>query len=576
MFLGPMVLGFILNSVCAGDQPGQVDIPTTEKMSQVPSPLDVRDWRQIAQKYYEQVLNPNAQGQYFSIVKIDPARPGFQIKTYLGSSFKDEGFTCLSAVIGSKLVGLDPRNLDGVDYVTLTDAWYDPKHGVYRHNIGDTSPVLDADIYGYWDAILGMILAAQYPDNKKLAAHARTSVEAFRIIAHGMGAPAAPHYDELGWDFQKNMPGGRSEPMNRLGHAPSVAWALLVGNQLNGGDPDLLACARATMQWYSSHPGRYEISHVMGPLVAARINSMGGDDQIDLGKVLNAWFGDGDIEHHPWGITSDTNLDGITCDGLDGAKRPNNGFYAFSMGSLQGPAWLVPVVRYAPRYARAIARYALNAANSIRLLEGYDLDANHQDHFVWKAKWDPDNLFFYEGLASSDPTSEAKYKPYARGDPVIFGWGTGQDKLDPKTYQEERQKWFGNTADNIALYMGNHVGFLGGISSLTKIPGIISWDCVTTDWFHPPAYPTQLVYNPYSQDKVLTLDLGASPIDLYDACQGSWIGQGLHGKFSLLLKADSAYVLVRVPTGLKISSRNGHLYAADIVVDWHSPRTTNP
>ncbi len=105
-----------------------------------------------------------------------------------------------------------------------------------------------------------------------------------------------------------------------------------------------------------------------------------------------------------------------TCDGLDGARWGDDGFYAFSMGSLQGPAWLVPVVRYDQRYARAIARYALHLANSARLLQGDGLDADHQDHAAWKAKWDKDNLFFYEGLKSWDPTPSPAFKPYATGE----------------------------------------------------------------------------------------------------------------------------------------------------------------
>ena len=36
--------------------------------------------------------------------------------------------------------------------------------------------------------------------------------------------------------------------MNRLGHAPCVAWMLLVGATMTG-DEDMVACARAPMLW---------------------------------------------------------------------------------------------------------------------------------------------------------------------------------------------------------------------------------------------------------------------------------------------------------------------------------------
>ena len=547
----------------------QIPISAVNRMAQIPAPLNIRDWSKVGQEYYLRVLNPLAKGDDFPVVNIDPSKPGFRIKSYLGSDFRDEAFTCLSAVIGAKLVGLNPRLLFGVDYVKLTNAWYDAKHGIYRHNIGDTNPVLNADIYGYWAAIQGLMLSAQYPDDTELSAHAQSTVEAFRAIAHGLGCPSSPNYHVLGWDFRTNQPAGRDEPMNRIGNAPSVAWVLLIGSQLKGGDDDLISCSRSTMQWYVDNPGRYEMSHCMGPLVAARLNALGGDEQLDLSKILDAWFGDGDQANFPWGITSGTKLNGLTCDGLDGAKWPNHGFYAFTMGSLQGPAWLVPVVRYQPKYARAIARYALNAANSARLLEGCDLDSEHQDHGEWKANFDPDNLLFYEGLASSDPGPEHRDQPYARGDPVLLGWGTGRGPIAPQQYSTFRNTWFGDKAYNISLYMGNHVGFLGGIFNATDIQGILCWDCIATDWFHPPAYPTRLIYNPFPETETPTIQLGDDLIDIYDACQGKLIATSVSGKYNLTLLPDSAAVLVYIPVGKKLVRDKSRLLAGNVVVDWN-------
>lgn len=47
----------------------------------------------------------------------------------------------------------------------------------------------------------------------------------------------------------------------------------------------------------------------------------------------------------------------------------------FAMGTLIGPSWLIPVVRYDQRYAAGIARYALNAAASSRIFQGYKLES---------------------------------------------------------------------------------------------------------------------------------------------------------------------------------------------------------
>ena len=543
----------------------QKTIAAVERMPRLPKPLAVRDWRSVSRSYYERILDPNAAGDSFPVVHVKADDTGFGMKSYVGSKIAREGISCLSAVVGARLAGLDPSNFCGIDYVSRAKAWYDPEHGFYRQAAGERSAVVHSGIYGYWNAVVGTMLAAQYPVDVQLKHQAITAARAFLEIARGLGCPDRPDYNVLGWDFENNKPGGRNEPMNRLGHAPSVAWMLLVGAALTS-DQDMVACARATMQWYSENPGRYEMTHVMGPLAAARLNAM-GRTQVDIDRILSAWFGDGDPKRHTWSITRGIQFDGVTCDGLDGARWGDDGFYAFTMGSLQGPAWLVPVVRYDQRYARAIARYALNAANSARLLQGEGLDANHQDHAEWKAKWDPQNHLFYEGLKSWDPGPDRALRPYATGDPVLLGWNPGLSPVDPKEYFAQRSEWFGNSAYNLSLYMGNHVGFLGGIVNLTDVAGILCWDCLTTDWFGPPAYPTHLYYNPFKNSRTITLHL-FQPADLYDLVAGSFIARNANSGNRLTLEPDQALVLVQVPPGSEIERRANQLLAEGIIIDY--------
>jgi hypothetical protein len=550
----------------------QKTIAAVERMPRVPEPLAVRDWRVISKSYYQRILDPNSAGDSFPVVQIKADKAGFRMKSYVGSGIAGEGISCLSAVVGAGLAGLNPGNFHGIDYVSRAKAWYDPEHGFYRHAMGERSPVVHSGIYGYWNALVGTILAAQYPEDEQLKHQAIMAAKAFLEIARGLGCPDRPDYNVLGWDFENNKPGGRNEPMNRLGHAPSVAWMLLVGAALTS-DKDMVTCARATMQWYAENPGRYEITHVMGPLAAARLNAMGGP-QVDIDRILSAWFGDGEPKRHTWRITRGVRLGGITCDGLDGARWGDDGFYAFTMGSLQGPAWLIPLVRYDQRYARAIGRYALNAANSARLLQGEGLDANHQDHAVWKAKWDPQNLFFYEGLKSWDPSPERSLRPYATGDPVLLGWNPGLSPVDPKVYFTQRSKWFGNSAYNLSLYMGNNVGFLGGIVDLTDVPGILCWDCLATDWFHSPAYPTHLYYNPFQKLRTITLHL-AGPADLYDLVAGTFIARNVKSGHRLTLEPNQALVLVQVPPGAKIERRANQLLADGVIIDYRAASSKN-
>ena len=102
------------------------------------------------------------------------------------------------------------------------------------------NPDLSADIYGYWASMQGIILAAQYPEDQELKVQLRTAVETYLKVARGLGCPAEPNLDVLGFNLSTGKPGGRPEPMNRLGNAPSLAWLLLVGFQVTG-DPEYLS-----------------------------------------------------------------------------------------------------------------------------------------------------------------------------------------------------------------------------------------------------------------------------------------------------------------------------------------------
>jgi len=200
------------------------------------------------------------------------------------------------------------------------------------------------------------MLSHLYPEDKDFHNHAKTATKTFLTIAKGLGAPDNPDFNTLGFDFETGGPGGRNEPMNRLGNASLIAWMLLLGHDLHK-DSEMLSCAGATLKWYQEHPGRYELTHVMAPYVGVRLNAEHGD-QFDIDTLYKAWFGDVDGARG-WAVTAGEVLDdGHTADGLDGARKRSGNFRAFTMSSLNGPAWLLPAVRYDQRYARFVTKYA--------------------------------------------------------------------------------------------------------------------------------------------------------------------------------------------------------------------------
>ncbi len=564
----PLTAASFLPPAAAGAAPAavpQTPVPRVERMPRLPEPLVVRDWAAVSRAYYELVLDPARTLDGKPLVELAADGTTFRMPSYVGKKPAQESMACLAPVIGAKLVGLDPRAFKGFDYVRAARSWYDPETGLYRHTPGTRGPRVHAGIYGYGAAALGLMLASQYPDDGDLAAQARTTARAFLKIARGSGGPDAPDFDALGFNFDTGRPDGRNEPMNRLGHAPTVAWILLVGRGLTG-DRAMLEGARTAMQWHVDHPGRYEMTHVMGPLTAARLNAEHGG-AIDLGRVLAAWFGDGNRERHPWHVTAGARFGGMTCDGLDGAKwdGKERAFHAFAMGTLQGPAWLVPVARYDPRFARAIARYALHAAASARLLQGHGLDWNHQDHRDWKARWDPKDLLFYESLTPWEWSPARRFRPYATGDPVRLGWNG--PRVGPAEYLAKKREWFSKAPDNLSLYMGNHVGFLGGIMALTGVPGILRWDCTATDWYHAPAYPTFLYYNPHEEAKTVAVTL-EKPADLYDLIARRFAARGAKTGHRLALAPDQVAVLVATPPDGREEREGGRLKVDGVVVDY--------
>lgn len=532
----------------------QRPVPLVERMAPVPEPLVVRDWQQVARQYYGRIFDPGAQGRGFPSVQFDATNGVFRMKSYLDGVPGQESMACLGGVIGMRLAGLEVRSWHGIDLGRACQAWFDPETGFFRHTPGQRGGVVHADIYGYWPALLGMLLADLWPDEAALVRQRDAAIASFDAVAKGCGCPDNPDFDVLGWDFAKGCPAGRPEPMNRLSHAPTVAWALMVGAALKK-DEAMADRARAALRWqFAQGRGRYEMTFLPAVVTAARLNHLGGGPErpLDLEAAMRVWFGDFPAGTNTWAITAGTRFGNTTCDGLDGARWVDGGFYAFSMGSLQGPAWLVPVARYEPQYARAIARYALHAACSARLLQGFGLSDGQQDHAAWKRAVDPERLMFYEGLKSWSPDPERRYQPYATGDPMLLGWGPGRQKIPPGEYLARREAEFSDGCGNIAPYMGNQVGFLGGVLRVTNVPGVLAWDCLATDWFHEPAWPTTLVFNPHAAAYEIELPLRSSEA-FFSASSGEPVAVKRTSEQTacVTVAADTALVLVAVPEAAK-------------------------
>ena len=563
----------------------QLVVARVEKMPRVPQPLHVLDWNKTARAYYTVFFDPGAEGEGLPAVQVDADRKHFGVDAYLASDRRrdprGEAHACVLPVIGADLVGLDVTRLHGMNWVEPTREWFDPRTHLWGNRSGSARRFSHV-IYDAWPVAIGTLLAARFPTNDVFDRALRQQADALMQIGRALGFPGHLDLDRTA-EFRDGawIVTPRRIDSN-VGNAATFAWALYAAYTRTR-DPDQLAAAREAIAWWLAHPGRYEMSHAMGPLVLTRLNAEHGCD-LDMDRMLDIWFGDyaaftpplAEDQVMPWGIVVGSRPGGLDCDGLDGAcwrGRREGGFYAFAMGSYQAPGWLLPAVRYDQRIARAAARYALNAANSCRFFLGVDLDWDHQDHKDWRDTL-PEGagyLFSYEGVRSEPHARTAgnNPQPYATGDAISLFKHRNEPRPLPEQYWIDKRA-FSRRADNIALYMGGSIGFLGALHHTTDVEAIPAWDLNVTDHFAPPGFPTRLLHNPFDVAKAVTLDVGAAPVDLYDTVSGTFLRRAVRGAVKLDLAADQAVVVVLVPAGVPVKAIGHLLQAGGVTIDYRA------
>ncbi|MBI3585515.1 MAG: T9SS type A sorting domain-containing protein, partial [Ignavibacteriales bacterium] len=282
----------------------------------------------------------------------------------------------------------------------------------------------------------------------------------------------------------------------------------------------------------------YELQLPYGVYTAARMNAELGTTY-DIHKLVNWCFEVGPLRQ--WGAIVGK-WGEYDCSGLIGEVNGSND-YAFAMNTFEQIGALVPLARYDERFARAIGKWVLNAANASRLFYSGFLPDQNQDNRAWTLEYDPQSSIAYEALRQIN----SGQSPYGTGDAIRGGWA--------KT--------------NLALYGSSHVGVLGGIIDTTNVEGILKLDLLATDYFHASAYPTYLFYNPYSVEKSVELKVGDGYHDIYDAVSNSFLLRNVTGNTSLPIPAEGAVLIVITPTGGAITYNLDKMSVNGVVVDYH-------
>ena len=138
-----------------------------------------------------------------------------------------------------------------------------------------------------------------------------------------------------------------------------------------------------------------------------------------------------------------------------------------------------------------------------------------------------------------------EHAPFATGDAVESKWG--------KT--------------NLGLYGSAFAGIFGGIIETTNIEGILQLDCLATDYFRGPAFPTFLYYNPHPTAKTITVKTEPNT-KLYDAVSNTFLVQAMGKTAKVSIPADTAVLLVHTPADGTLSAKGNTSFINDTPIDF--------
>jgi len=532
----------------------QVKLDRVELMPNLPQPFAMRDWKKVARDYDALVFDFNAKGQYLPLIWWDDTKHnallrGFGLPSYVGSPRQTggrhhEAINCMAAVVGASLVGIDKANQGGRNFVAMCQRYFNRDNGLNLYMNSVAHGTGGSFWYETYPSLLFAQLLHLVPGVGEFGQHLRLSADrmlgAVRVLA---GPEGVPDFNHTAFDYSKMAPadnGRWKEPDAAAGYA----WFLYVAH-VKTGEAKYLEGADLCLRFLEKHPTNpfYEILMPYGAVLAARMNAELGR-RYDVHKFLTWCFGPS-VSRPDWGVVADK-WGGLDVAGLGGSLKDGGG-YAFAMNTFDAVATLAPLPRYDARYARAIGKYILNAANSARLFYANAHDDAHQSCAAWARQHDPNSCVSYEGCRKTGRHDGVARSPYATGDAV------GRN---------------GATTTNFALYGASHVGYLAAVVEKTNVEGILQLDLLKTDWHHAPAYPTFLYYNPHAEAKQVEIEVGPEPRDLYDAVSHGFAARGVRGKVRFALDADRARIVVLVPANTRVSREGERVLANGLIVDY--------
>lgn len=542
-------------------QTNQLAIERIELMPNFPQPYQMRNWKQVTQKYDSLVFNATLSGTYLPLVKVlstgvnYPQLGRFVMPSYVGAAepWNGEAINQLPAVISASLVGLDKTDQFGQNWLAMCQDFFNnrPEENVYLNNFSgqsgndwwyDTMP----NVFYYQLTALHPVANFQYFD-QQFETVAQRWLQALREMGGSATPWQVPDFNHRAWRLATMQPNdqGVKEPEA----AGAIGWLLYQAYRYSGNKDYLMGaewCMEFLDQW-TMNPS-YELQLPYGVYTAARMNAE-LHTNYNIPKMLN-WCFDPQDNVRGWGVTLG-NWNGYDCAGLVGEVLGDD--YAFAMNTFEMIGALAPMVRYDERFARAISKWILNAANASRLFYHPFLPAENQDSKDWAETYDPQGVIAYEALREKDWHSNKS--PFATGDAKRNGWA----------------------ATNLALYGASHVGILGALIDTTDVKGILQLNLhrlnYTVGLLPEQKRPYLLFYNPFPVDTMVSLDVGTVPVTVYDLITNQNLLSQAQGKVSLPLQADQAVLITFLYSDESITYDQGRMLVGNEIIDYHSAQT---
>tara|TARA_R110000868_G_scaffold396971_4_gene669473 strand:- start:231 stop:3452 length:3222 start_codon:yes stop_codon:yes gene_type:complete len=528
----------------------QIDINRINQMPDFPTPYIMRDWENATIEYDSFVFNLDATGQYLPVLFFRdtpvnyPNEPSFGLHTVVGTSSPTSGeaINVLPALIGASLVGIDKSDQNGYNWVRMSREFFNkrPEENVYLNHPSTESG--DDWWYATMPSVFFYQLYDLYPETEDFEYQLKSVADQWSTAIDKMGGSATPwkvpNMNYRGWYLSTMTPytSGVKEPEA----AGALAW-MLYNAYKETGEIKYRMGAEWAMEFLNAYPSNpsYELQLIYGIYTAAKMNAELGTEY-DVEKMLNWTFDVGPLRE--WGSIVG-NWGGLDVSGLIGEVNGSND-YAFSMNTFQQAGALLPLLRYDDRFANALGKWMLNAANASRLFYTEFLPDNKQDSDEWAHEYDPNSVLGHEAIRES----KFNLSPYATGDAIAGGWGS----------------------TNLTLYSSSHVGYFGSIIDTTNVEGILKLDLLKTDFFRDEAYPTYLINNPYESSKTVSIDVGNGSKDIYESTTNSFISTGITGDTEITIPALSSFVIVLTPSGRIKSYEYDKLLVDNVIVDYMS------